>query len=183
MDTQIIKGPGERIRSMVYASLFSSLTAASSIFVIPLGPVPITLQVLFVLLSGGLLGPAWGVVSMILYILMGLIGLPVFSGGRAGIGHILGPTGGYLVGFVFSSFIAGLLTRSKRSLPIIFFGMMVSLLAIYCPGILWLSITARLPISKALAVGLIPFIPGDILKAIIASIVIAKKGHISKGNQ
>jgi len=175
-----IKAHQEKIRGMVYAALFSSLMAASSLFVIPLGPVPFTLQVMFVLLSGAILGPGWGVASMIIYLMMGLIGLPVFSGGRSGIGHLLGPTGGYLAGFLFASLLVGLLIPERRRFTPIFLSMMAGLVVIYGLGILWLSISARLQILKALAVGLIPFIPADILKAVIASMIVLKTGTIFK---
>jgi biotin transport system substrate-specific component len=175
--------PRERIRGMVYAALFSSIIAGSSIFIIPIGPVPITLQVLFVLLSGGLLGPIWGLVSIFIYLLMGIAGLPVFSGGRSGLGHIIGPTGGYLIGFLISSPIVGLIISSRRELLTTFIGMIAGLSVIYLFGILWLSISSRLTIYKAMAIGLIPFLPFDILKAIVASIVVSKTGRVIKGNR
>jgi biotin transport system substrate-specific component len=163
---------------MVYASLLAALTGASAVFAFPIGPVPITLQVLFVLLSGGLLGPKWGPVSMGLYLLLGLVGLPVFAGGTSGIGHLLGPTGGYMVGFVLSSFVVGLMMTRTRSLPWVLLAMVVALMTIYGLGICWLSLAARMPLSRALAVGLLPFLPADALKVVIAALVVSRMGTL-----
>jgi len=85
---------------MIYASLFGALTAMGALISIPLQPVPVTLQTLFLYLAGSLLGGGLGALSQTVYIMLGVIGLPVFSGGKAGLGVLMGPTGGYLVGFV-----------------------------------------------------------------------------------
>lgn len=90
-----VSGPIQ-IRMTVYASLFAALTAAGAYLSIPIGPVPIVLQNLFILLSGLLLGSRWGPASVAVYLLAGACGLPVFAGGMGGIGRLVGPTGGYL---------------------------------------------------------------------------------------
>ncbi|MBW1753156.1 MAG: biotin transporter BioY [Deltaproteobacteria bacterium] len=87
-----------QLRMMVYASLLAALTAAGAYLAIPIGPVPIVLQNLFILLTGLLLGSRWGLASVGVYLLAGALGLPVFAGGLGGIGRLVGPTGGYLVG-------------------------------------------------------------------------------------
>ena len=97
----------EKIRKMSYAAVLAALTGAGALLSIPLGPVPFTLQTFFVVLAGFLLGAKWGFVSIALYLLLGSAGLPVFSGGAAGAGHLLGPTGGYLVAFPFGAALAG----------------------------------------------------------------------------
>ena len=86
----------EKLRKMVLASLMAALTAVGSTIFVPIGPVPIVLTTLFVLLSGLLLGSRWGLASMGLYLLVGAMGMPVFAGGRGGLPHFFGPTGGYL---------------------------------------------------------------------------------------
>ena len=104
------------IKGMVFAALFAALTAAVSPFKIPLGftPVPITLQTLMVLLSGAMLGPYYGALAMILYILVGALGLPVFAGGGSGIGALLGPSGGYLFSYFIAAFVVGKMLEKKN---------------------------------------------------------------------
>lgn len=97
----------EKVRKMSYAAVLAALTGAGAVISIPLGPVPITLQTFFVILAGFLLGARWGFISITLYLLLGAAGLPVFSGGAAGAGHLLGPTGGYLISFPIGAAVAG----------------------------------------------------------------------------
>jgi len=163
-----------RVRSMVLASLLASLTAASSIVAIPIGPVPITLQSLFVLASGGILGPGWGALSMCLYLLMGMAGLPVFAGGTSGIGRILGPSGGYLLGFVLSAGLVGLMTRRAGGRFPLVLATLAGLALIYALGSVWLSIIGRIPMDRALLLGVVPFLPGDLLKAFAAAFLIGR---------
>ena len=101
---------------MVFAALFAALTAAVAWFKIPLPftPVPITLQTLAVLLSGAVLGSYYGALSMIIYLIVGAIGLPVFAGGSSGIGVLLGPTGGYLLSYPIASFVIGKMLEKKK---------------------------------------------------------------------
>jgi len=171
-------GPLETVRGMVYASLLAALTGASGLFAFPIGPVPITLQVLFVLLSGGLLGPKWGPASMAIYLLMGLAGLPVFAGGTSGIGRLLGPTGGYLAGFLVASLAVGLLAAKTRSFPRLLAAMVVGLAVIYGLGVCWLSLSARMPWGRALVLGVLPFLPADALKLVIAAAVVSRTGPL-----
>lgn len=105
-----------KIKEMVFAALFAALTAAVAWFKIPLPftPVPITLQTLVVLMSGAMLGPYYGALSMIIYLVLGAIGLPVFAGGSSGIGALLGPTGGYLFSYPIAAFIIGKMLEKKK---------------------------------------------------------------------
>src|SRR3972149_2239077 len=126
------------IKGMVFAALFAALTAAVSPFKIPLGftPVPITLQTLMVLLSGAMLGPYYGALAMILYILVGALGLPVFAGGGSGIGALLGPTGGYLFSYFIAAFAIGKILQLRKSPRAIDYvvAMVVGTLIIYVLG-------------------------------------------------
>jgi len=105
-----------KLKGMVFAALFAALTGAVAWFRIPLPftPVPITLQTLMVLLSGAVLGPYYGAVSMGIYLALGAIGLPVFAGGSSGVGALLGPTGGYLFSYPVAAFVIGFLLQKKR---------------------------------------------------------------------
>ena len=106
--------PNNRLQKMVLAALMAALTAAGAYMVIPIGPVPIVLQNLFVLLSGLLLGSRWAAASMGIYLLGGALGLPIFAGGSGGLAKLIGPTGGYLVGFPLAAFIIGLVAERSR---------------------------------------------------------------------
>lgn len=174
-----IKGShGERTdvtaKNMVLCALFASLTGASSLLAIPIGPVPVTLQTLFILAAGGILGPKWGPLSVCLYLAMGLAGLPVFAGGTSGLGRLLGPTGGYLVGFVLAASIVGYLAQRCTKLIPLILSTMVGLAGIYCLGASWLSVVGRITLEKALLVGVTPFVPGDLFKAFIAALAIKR---------
>lgn len=163
------------LRGTVYASLFGALTAVGAYIIIPLPPVPITLQTFFLYLAGLVLGPRLGATSQIIYLILGAIGLPVFAGGKAGIGVLIGPTGGYLIGFVAAAYIIGTLSQLKRHG---YLWLVVCLLAgtavVYSLGVLQLSLVAKLTPLKALSVGVLPFLPGDALKIVLAASVARK---------
>lgn len=161
-------------RKMVLASLLASLTAASSLLSIPIGPVPITLQSLFVLAAGGILGARWGALSMLLYLLMGVAGLPVFAGGTSGMGRLLGPSGGYLLGFVLSAALVGFMAERLSGKLHLFLATLAGLALIYGLGSIWLSMVGRMPMEKALVLGVVPFLPGDLIKASAAALLIAR---------
>jgi len=164
------------LHSLVYAAMFAALTAAGAFFAIPIAAVPITLQDLFTTLAGLLLGAGVGALSQITYILLGLAGLPVFAGGKAGIGVLLGPTGGYLIGFVLGAYTIGKLAEIKKHPSVwwFFISALVGHAVIYGAGITWLSYIAHLSLRKAAIVGLLPFLPGDFLKCIVAALVARK---------
>jgi biotin transport system substrate-specific component len=163
-----------QIHMIVYASLLAALTAAGAYLAIPIGPVPIILQNLFIFLSGLLLGSKWGVASVGVYLLAGALGLPVFAGGVAGIGRFAGPTGGYLLGFLPAVYVIGWITETtpKRAVFDIL-AMVCGSLIIYACGVTWLKMLTGMTLSKTLAVGMYPFILGDGLK-IAAAVPIAK---------
>ena len=162
------------LRMTVYASLMAALTAAGAYIAIPIGPVPIVLQNLFIFLSGLLLGPRWGAASVGIYLLAGALGLPVFAGGTGGIGHFAGPTGGYLLGYLPAVFVIGLISRgSKKRVVLDVVAMVAGSVVVYAIGLSWLKILTKMPMSKTLAVGMLPFLPGDALK-IAAAVPIAK---------
>jgi biotin transport system substrate-specific component len=153
---------------IISGSLLISLMAQIRI-PLPFSPVPITGQTFAVLLVGAALGGRRAALSMILYLGQGAIGLPVFAGGGFGLARLLGPTGGYLVGFVPAAYLIGWLAeqgldrRPVSALPIFLAGQLV----IYAFGVLWLSAFVGLP--AALAGGLWPFLAVDGLKALLAA--------------
>ncbi len=164
------------LRRMVYAAMFGALTAIGSLIVIPLQPLPITLQTLFTALAGVLLGGYTGALSQIVYVLLGIIGLPVFAGGKAGLGTLLGPTGGYLIGFIVGAYVIGKMVEAKREAGFAWLclAILVGNIFIYIPGVLQLAILAKLSFYKALLVGVLPFLFGDLLKLLAAALIALK---------
>jgi len=164
--------PIETLRWMVLASLMAALTAVGAYIHVPIGPVPIVLSTLFVLLTGLLLGSRWGLASMGLYLLVGAIGMPVFAGGRGGLAHFLGPTGGYLFGYVLSAWITGFISERSRGLLILeIFAVAVGSLTIYSLGIPWLKVVTQMSWPKTLIMGMVPFLIGDAVKASVALVL------------
>ena len=161
--------PIEKLRWTVLASLMAALTAVGATIHIPIGPVPIVLSTLFVLLSGLLLGSRWGLISMGLYLLVGAMGIPVFAGGRGGLAHFFGPTGGYLFGYVLSAWVAGFISeRSHKSPALQIVAIIFGSLAIYVIGVPWLKMVTNMSWEKSLLVGMVPFLIGDAVKGAAA---------------
>lgn len=149
---------------------FTILTILGAYIYIPLPftPVPITLQVFFVLLSGVYLGASKGLLSQFLYLLLGIIGLPVFAKANAGVNILFGPTGGYLIAFPIASFIMGKLLNSPFKKLKVFIVSLISLLIIYILGTFGLAIffSFKKSFYSLILMGILPFIPGDILKIV-----------------
>jgi biotin transport system substrate-specific component len=160
------------LRPMVYASLFAALMAAGAYMAIPIGPVPIVLQNMFVFLSGLLLGSRWGLASVAVYLLAGVVGLPVFAGGTGGIGRIFGPTGGFLLGYLPVVFLVGRIAeRLPRRMVWDVAAMTAGAMVLYACGVTWLAAVTGLPPAKALALWMAPFLPGDALKIAAAALI------------
>ena len=155
---------------VVGLSLFLSLCAQAS-FHLPFTPVPITLQTLGVLLTGAALGSRRGALAMLVYLAEGAAGLPVFAGGSGGFIHLLGFTAGYLWSYPIAAFVVGLLCEKRldRRFLTSAIAMLPGSVIIYAMGIPWLAVVLHISITKALLLGLVPFIPGDLLKLIIAA--------------
>ncbi len=169
------------IKGIVYAALFAALMAAGAFIVIPLPPVPITAQTFFLNVASVLLGGPLAALSQIIYVLLGIAGIPVFAGGKAGLGVLFGPTGGYLSGFIIGAFVTGLIAKAKNSAGIFWyiFAMLTGMVIIYLVGCLQLAFVAKMNFPQALLAGALPFLPGDIIKLLLAAIVADKlKGRI-----
>ena len=158
------------LHRLVWTALMAALIGAGAYLIVPIGPVPISMQPLFIFLAGYALGPKHGVMAMALYLLAGTIGLPVFAGGRSGLGHLLGPTGGYLFGFLLSALLCGLARKGTDLIPWgkgVLFGL-VGIFAAYGTGAAWLKFALDFSWTKAIAVGVVPFIPWDVVKIVVA---------------
>lgn len=162
-------------RDISNVALFSALTAIGALFSVPLpfSRVPITLQTLFTYMAGTLLGCYLGALSQLVYIIIGISGLPIFAGGKSGFTVLLGPTGGYLVGFVVAAYVIGKMTQVKKnpSLPWLLLCMMIGTVTIYTSGIVQLMNWTKITLDKAVIVGVAPFIAGDLLKMFIAAYI------------
>ena len=141
---------------------FTGLIAIGSWIAIPFVPVPLTLQTLFVILSGAVMG-RYAVLPNGLYILMGALNIPVFHSGTAGIAVLLGPTGGYVLGFVPGALATGL-AYEHRNTVLRITGIILGLGIIFLCGMTWLSFSAGISLSTAFLIGVLPFIPGDAIK-------------------
>ena len=139
---------------------------------IPIGLVPISFTTLAVFIALYALGIKKGILSTILYIVIGFVGIPVFSGFSSGPAKLFGPTGGYIIGYVFMALIAGyFIDRYFDKWYLCITGMVIGSVVLYIFGTTWLTYQANLTVGVALAAGVIPFIPGDLAKIAIAAIV------------
>jgi biotin transport system substrate-specific component len=154
-------------------AIFLALCAQIS-FNLPFTPVPITLQTLAVLLTGAALGSKRGASSMVVYIVAGALGAPVFAGGLSGVAWLLGPTGGYIWSFPVAAFVVGLLCerRLERRFLTSILVMLPGTLIIYAIGVTQLAFVLHISVGKALQLGMLPFLPGDILKIVVAAILL-----------
>ena len=149
---------------MVLASLFAALTAICAWIAIPLPGISFTMQTFAVLLTLGVLGGRWGTVSILLYLLLGLVGLPVFTGFRGGAAALLDPTGGFLWGFLLGSLVYWALERLGR-----ISAMVGCLAAVYLCGSWWFSVYAGTHILSAMTVSVLPWLIPDALKLAMAN--------------
>lgn len=140
---------------------------------LPFTPVPLTGQTFAVLLVGATLGSRRSVASMALYIALGALGLPVFAGGASGLAYLSGATLGYLIGFVIAAYVIGLLAERglERSVRTSLIPFLIGTLIIYICGVAWLAIVLG-SLSKAMAAGLMPFLIGDAIKLVTASLAL-----------
>jgi biotin transport system substrate-specific component len=176
-DVEVVKS---RAGSLVIGvTSFAMLTAIGAWVRVafPGTPVPITLQTFFVLLGGAVLG-AYGGLAQGIYVMLGLLGVPVFA---IGLG-LLGPTGGYLIGFVVAAVVVGVLVRVRKSFGWVVLSMTVGSLVIYLFGALQLGLFLPGGFRSVFVLGVLPFVPGDVIKILTASMIYyrfqARFGHV-----
>lgn len=158
-------------KKLCIAALMTAVTCILAPFSIPLPftAVPISLTNLILYISIGILGWKLSTLSYVVYLLIGLIGIPVFSNFTGGASKLFGPTGGYLIGFIFLAIVAGLIMEKGRfKLIPSLLGMTVGTAIVYLFGTVWLAFQAGMDFKTALWAGVIPFIPGDLVKMVIA---------------
>jgi biotin transport system substrate-specific component len=162
----------ERLKWFILSAVFAALTAVFSQLTIPLPLVPITGQTLAVGLTATILGSRYGTLAMIIYVVLGAIGVPVFSGASGGLQVLVGKTGGYIVGFILTAYVTGLILEKTRftilhALAANIVGMFVTLAC----GVVQLKYVLGIPWDKALEFGAYPFILVGVIKAVLASAI------------
>ncbi|MBR2832407.1 MAG: biotin transporter BioY [Oscillospiraceae bacterium] len=166
-------------KNLTYTALMAVLIVLCSWITVP-APVPFTLQTFGVFCAVGLLGGELGAAAVLLYLLMGVVGLPVFSGFSSGVGHLLGPTGGYIIGFLFSALVYGLVTRlfGEKTLAVVI-GMALGLLVCYAFGTAWFVYVysrrvAAIGLMQALGMCVFPFLIPDGVKIACAVLLVSR---------
>ena len=164
-----MKLPQTKLGKVILCGLFTAIICILAIITIPIGQVPITLALLGVFLTAAILPPIWATASTLVYILIGVVGVPVFSGFGAGVGVLLGPTGGYLMAYPLMALaIPGLLKLFKSHWYGYWVGMIAALLLYYGLATCWFCKVTGTGFIAALAICVFPFIPFDLAKAAAA---------------
>lgn len=161
-------------RRLCICALFTALIAVCAQIVIPLPMVPLSLSLFAVLLTGALLGPKYGGGACLVYAVLGCCGLPVFANFMSGPGVLFGKTGGYVLGYIVCAVIVGLVSERFRGYFQLCGGMVLGTLACYLFGTIWFLIVTGLPLSVALGYCVLPFLPGDVLKIVLAALLTKK---------
>lgn len=164
---------------MMYIALFAVLISICAWISVPV-LIPFTLQTLAIFLSAGLLGPGRATMAVLIYLLLGAVGVPVFHNFTAGLGILLGPTGGYLLGFLLAAPVIGLVCRRfGRSLPVLLLAMVLGMVVFYSFGTAWFMVlylqnTGPISLAAALSMCVLPFILPDLAKAVVAAILVRR---------
>ena len=153
---------------MTLIAVMAAVTCVLGPLSIPIGVVPISLTNLAVYFAVYILGTKRGTLSYLVYLLIGLAGVPVFSGFTGGAGKLLGPTGGYLIGFIFLAIISGICFEKTNNKLLLIIGLILGTAVCYLFGTAWLCYQANLTFYQGLWAGVIPYIPGDLVKIILA---------------
>lgn len=174
------------VRGMVFMAIFAAIICVAAPFSVQVGPIPITLATFAIYLAGAILGGKRGMIAVIVYIMLGAVGLPVFSNFNGGFTALLGPTGGYIIGYIPLVFLTGIFAEMnyKKRRTMIFgmiFGMFLGTVALYTFGTAWFMIMTSSSLGRALALCALPFIPGDALKIVcVSAIAMPIKSKLSR---
>lgn len=176
---------GDVVRSFARAALLAALMGATALIAVPVMGVPQTLQTLVVYLAGLFLGPIWGAIAMLLYLAAGALGAPVFSGWNAGLGHLFGPTGGFLMTFPVAALIVGTVVHRGRDLrdpsevprAVVLIALLAATVVVYVAGFTWYAWVTETALIESFTVVALPLIPGDLVKIAVA-IAIVESGRI-----
>lgn len=157
---------------MVFMAIFAAIICIAAPVSVQVGPIPITLATFAIYLAGAILGGKRGMIAVIVYIMLGAVGLPVFSNFNGGFTALLGPTGGYIIGYIPLVLLTGIFSdmNSKKHWTMII-GMLLGTVALYTFGTAWFMIMTESSLGRALALCALPFIPGDALKIVCVSAI------------
>lgn len=161
-----------KLTDFIYAALFAALTAVLGLISVPLpfSPVPVSGQSLGIMLAGSVLTTRQAFFSVLTFVLLGAVGVPVFSGLTGGLGVVLGPRGGYYAGFLVGAVVISLLKGKSESIwRLALANSLGGIIVVYFFGVLWLSFATGMGLEKAFMAGALPFIPGDVAKVCIAA--------------
>ncbi|OJF18366.1 MAG: hypothetical protein A6D91_12390, partial [Bacillaceae bacterium G1] len=161
------------LRNMILAAMLAAILAVAGQIQIPL-PIPITLQTMVVMLAGSVLGARWGAISMTVFILLVAFGAPLLAGGKGGLATLAGPTAGYVWSWILAAWLIGFLSERSARLSVwklTVYHVLGGILLIYAGGVFWLVTGVGLGLKEALATGVLPFIVGDLIKAVVAAFV------------
>lgn len=159
------------MRELVFIALFAALIGIAAWMAIP-AAVSFTMQTFAVFSAVGLIGTKCAVGATTVYVLLGAIGLPVFTGFRGGMGILFAVNGGYIVGFIFAALVSGLLIKlCGYSMPSLIFSMSMGMIACYIFGSLWFCLLHKASIATAFVSGVLPYIPFDMIKIVLAAVV------------
>lgn len=159
-------------KTIALIALMTAVICVLGPLALPIGPVPIALANLGIYFTLYILGTWKGTISVVAYIVIGLIGVPVFAGFTGGPGKLLGPTGGYIIGYIPLALIAGfVIDKSHGKFIVSMLGMILGTIVLYTLGTAWLAVSMDMGFGAALMAGVIPFIPGDLIKMVLASVL------------
>ncbi|KAJ53600.1 biotin transport system substrate-specific component [Clostridium tetanomorphum] len=158
-------------KDLVLCGMFAAITGVVSQISIPIHPIPFTLQVFAVYLTGIILGYKKAFISQLIYVALGAVGVPLFSNFRGGIQSIVGPTGGFIIAFPFMALIVGYFFEKSKDKGMLAIGLLLSLVFCYTLGTIQLSIVTGMSILKAINVAVLPFVLFDLIKIFIAYII------------
>ena len=159
-------------KTLALCALFTALVAVCSQITIPLPLIPINLALFAVYLAGALLGPWRGALSLLVYLLLAAVGVPVMAGFRGGLGNLVGNTGGYVVGYIFAAFLTGLLVQKLGdSFWKLCLAMVAGCAVCYFFGTLWYSVLSGTPFIASFSACVVPFLPCDVIKILLAALL------------
>ena len=166
-----VKSKSISVRDMTFTALFAAVLCVVAPVSIPIGPIPLSLATFIIYLAAGTLGWKYGVISVALYVMIGAVGVPVFSGHQGGFHRIVGVTGGYIVGYIPLALATGIAANMSKKIWVLALGMVVGRLLLYTLGTAWFMLQSGRSLAESLALCVTPFLPGDAGKIVAACII------------
>lgn len=167
----------QSISDMTLIAMFTTLTVVLSQISLPLPftPIPINLGMMAVFIAGGILGASKGAMSQVVYLLIGAIGIPVFANFKGGIGVLMGPTGGYIIGYIVASLLVGyFIHKMPKTVLFTMLALIIGLIACYMLGTVWFMFLTKNTLLQSLLLCVVPFLIGDFFKIIVSTFLILK---------